>query len=258
MKKFVLALLPLILIILSLSGKEPLRIKVMTYNLRFGELASLEQLGEFIKKQQPDLVALQELDWMTQRDKVPHQHNKDFITELGYRTGMFPLYGKTIYYANGLYGIGILTRKPYISVEKIILPKAANVKEYRALLLATIELTETDTLVFASTHLDYTSSNARQDQIKTINGKLKSAKYPVLLGGDFNATPASTEMAEGFSGWAKLSNTAPTSPAKNPGNKIDYLWGFPEQCWKLISTQTISTQLSDHLPIISEVELIKR
>lgn len=258
MRKTYLALLVILIITATLSGKEPVRLKVMTYNLRFGELASLEGLASFIASNEPDLVALQELDWMTQRDRAPHQHNKDFITELGFRTGMFPLYGKTISYAGGLYGIGILTRKPYINVEKLMLPKAKNVTEYRALLLATIELNDTDTIVFASTHLDYKTADARKDQVKVITDKLETAKYPVLLGGDFNANPDSEEIETEFKYWASLSNADPTIPSNKPKNKIDYLFGYPQQSWKMRSTQTVNTQLSDHLPIISIIELIEK
>lgn len=255
MKKIIIVLL----VFISFTGSsiEPVKLNVMTYNLRFGELSSLEEIAKFIVSKKPDLVALQELDWMTRRIKTPLQHDKDFITELGFRTGMFPLYGKTISYAGGLYGIGILTRKPYINVEKIILPKAENVTEYRALLLATIELNDTDTIVFASTHLDYSSYNARKEQIDAVVKKLKSVKYPVLLGGDLNSYLESDEIKHGFYDWAPLSNSDPTSPASSPKHKIDFLFGFPQQSWKLISTQTINTQLSDHLPIISEIELVK-
>lgn len=231
-------------------------LKVMTYNLRFGELASLEQLAEFIDKEKPDLVALQELDWMTERDRAPHQHHKDFITELGFRTGMFSLYGKTIPHANGLYGIGILTRKPYINVKKIILPKAEGVKEWRALLLAEIELSDKDTIVFASTHLDYTSSEARMDQLSQITKELEASRYPVMIGGDFNTVPDSPEIVTFFKDWLPCSGNEPTSPAKSPKRKIDFLFAYPKTSWKLESSKVIDTQLSDHLPIISDISLV--
>lgn len=242
----------------SIQAEKPLRLKVMTYNLRFGELASLEQLAEFIKSEDPDLVALQELDWMTRRDRAPHQHGKDFITELGYRTHMFSLYGKTIPYAGGFYGIGLLTKKPYINMKKIILPKAAGVKEYRALLMAEIEVTETDTIVFASTHLDYSSSGARIEQVKVITNALKECGYPVVVGGDFNAKPDSPEIKTYFKDWKSISLEQLTSPAKQPKNKIDYLFAYPQHVWNLVSSKVIPSQLSDHLPIVSEVELLAK
>lgn len=261
--KFLICLIFLLSFFLSVTAQRTVhipdgsyRLKVMTYNLRFGELASLEQLAEFINKENPDLVALQELDWMTERDRAPHQHHKDFITELGYRTGMFSLYGKTIPHANGLYGIGILTRKPYINVKKIILPKAAGVKECRALLMAEIEITEKDTIVFASTHLDYSSSEARTAQIEVITENLKASRYPAIIGGDFNTVPDSPEIVTFFKDWLPCSGNEPTSPAKSPKRKIDYLFAYPSTSWKLESVKVVETQLSDHLPVVSEISLI--
>ena len=69
------------------SGSDTL--KVMTYNLRFGELASMEEIAEFISSENPDLVALQECDWDTARERAPKQNGVKFINELAYRTGMF-------------------------------------------------------------------------------------------------------------------------------------------------------------------------
>ena len=43
-------------------AQDTLRVRVMTYNLRFGELASLEELAHHIKSFKPDFVALQEVD----------------------------------------------------------------------------------------------------------------------------------------------------------------------------------------------------
>lgn len=254
--KYLVLIICLLGINVAILAEEPLKIKVMTYNLRFGELASLEEIANFINTEKPDLVALQELDWMTERDRTPHQHHKDFITELGYRTGMFSLYGKTISYANGLYGIGILTGKPYVNVKKIILPKAEGVKEWRALLMAEIELTDKDTIVFASTHLDYTSSNARKDQLDIITKNLEASHCPVIIGGDFNTVPDSPEIVTFFEDWLKVSGGELTSPAKSPKRKIDYLFAYPQTSWKLESSKVVRTQLSDHLPIISEISLI--
>lgn len=237
-------------------AQESVRLKVMTYNLRFGELASLREMADFIAARKPDFVTLQELDCMTKRKRTPHQHDKNFITELGYYTKMFPLYGKTISYAGGFYGIGILTKFPYISVQKVMLPKQEMQHEARALLMAEIELSSGDTIVVASTHLDYTSSVSRDRQLGIIMKVLKEKRFPVILGGDFNATPDSKEIKKHFEDWQPLSvDSLLTSPAKKPRNKIDYLFGYPQKRWKLISSRAENALLSDHLPIISEIEL---
>ena len=56
-------------------------LKLMTYNLRFGELASMEQIAGYISSQLPDIVALQECDWATNRTRAPHQNGVKFVNE---------------------------------------------------------------------------------------------------------------------------------------------------------------------------------
>lgn len=52
-------------------------IRVMTFNLHAGHDASLEQIGELIKRYNPDFVALQEVDHKTMRRNCPHQNGRD-------------------------------------------------------------------------------------------------------------------------------------------------------------------------------------
>lgn len=154
MKRYILLLLCLTIGIAY--AQDTLRVRVMTYNLRFGELASLEELAAHIKAFKPDFVALQEVDSKTDRKRAPHQRGKDFISELAYHTGMFGLYGKTIEYSTGYYGIGMLSKYPYISVQKTMLPHPIEKHEKRAMLEGLFEMGN-DTLVFTSTHLDVNS-----------------------------------------------------------------------------------------------------
>lgn len=46
-------------------------------------------------------------------------------------------------------------------------------------------------------------------------------------------------------------------PAWKPVIKIDYLFAYPQKGWRVISTQTVQSLLSDHLPIITELEYVK-
>ena len=101
----------LMLVFVSFSGHATV-IKVMSYNLRYGELASLEEIAEYIKIIDPDIVALQECDMNTFREDAVHQNNKDFVKELSESTGMYGVFGKTIKFKGGLYGLGILSKFP--------------------------------------------------------------------------------------------------------------------------------------------------
>lgn len=85
---------------------------VMTYNLRFGELASMERLASEIRAANPDFVALQEVDVNTMREISKGNNCINFINRLAELTGMFGFYGRTINFAGGYYGIGILSKHP--------------------------------------------------------------------------------------------------------------------------------------------------
>lgn len=239
-------------------GQTTQKLNVMTYNLRFGELASLEQLGNFIKSQHPDIVALQECDWKTTRKKAPLQSGKAFVNELAYYTGLFGLYGKAIDYAGGYYGIGLLSKYPIIKSERVLLPNPAPQKEQRAMLIAEIELPDNSRVTFVSTHLEVSSGISRKAQIDFINNKIKSIETPVILAGDFNATPNDKTIKDGFSQWFNATDTIYTFSTMKPEIKIDYILGFPKSNFNLISTKVhTDCKLSDHFPVSSEIILKK-
>lgn len=231
------------------------KVKILSYNLRFGELASLEELAEFIKNEDPDVVALQEVDVRTYRDRAPKQNGKDFISELAYHTGMLGVYGKTIPYMGGYYGIGILSKYPMASVERIYLPKTEHGKEQRAVLVADVEYKEGEYFTFASTHLDYTNTQERQIQVEKLNEILLNKTYPVIVAGDFNGRPDAIEIINGMAQWKQVCNSDATVPATNPKSKIDYIFVYPKDKWEVIENTSYFIQLSDHLPISAVVEI---
>src|SRR5690625_3306074 len=237
------------------SAGEETRFKVMSYNLRFGELASMEEFAEFIKTHDPDIVALQEVDNRTFRERAPQQNDIDFATELGYHTGMIPAYGKTIPYRGGYYGIGILSKYPLAKVERIYLPKTENGKEQRAILVAEVEYEEGEYVTFASTHLDYTNTEERQVQVRKLNEDLTESPYPVIIGGDFNGRPESLEIREAMKDWKLVSSLDPSVPADKTRNTIDYILCYPKDRWERIENQTYKIDMSDHLSISAVIEL---
>ncbi len=239
----------------SEKKQAPRCIRVMTYNLRFGELASLEQLAQHIRSFKPDFVALQEVDCNTHRDRTPHQHDKNFINELAYHTGMFGLYGKTIDYQGGYYGIGLLSRFPYISVEKNLLPQGQDKTEQRAVIEGKFDMNG-DTIIVASTHLEVSSEELRKVQADFLCKHFAKLDYPVILGGDFNAIPDSAPIQLMKANWFFDNDVRPTIPSNNPQRRIDFLFAKPVKAWKIIRSQTIYSLLSDHLPVVMDLEYV--
>ena len=142
------------------SAEKGDTLKLMTYNLRFGELASMQQIAEYISSENPDIVAVQECDWATNRKRAPHQNGVKFVNELAYHTGMFGIYGKSINYAGGYYGIGLLSKYPILSYERVLLPNDGRT-EQRSMLVADIELPDGEVITFVNTHLEVKTAKMR-------------------------------------------------------------------------------------------------
>jgi endonuclease/exonuclease/phosphatase family metal-dependent hydrolase len=239
------------------SAQSTTDLKVMTFNLRFGELASLEHLAGYIKQQQPDLVALQECDWKTNRTRAPKQTGKAFMNELAYNTELFGIYGKAIDYAGGYYGVGVLSKYPIIKSERILLPNPRPKTEQRVMLMTEIELPGNNRVTFISTHLEVSSAKVRQAQIKFIKRKIRSIKTPVIIAGDFNTIPSSKEVISGFSHYMNATDSNFTYSTIKPTIKIDYIFGYPKKQFNLISSKVdTDCKLSDHFPVSSVIQLI--
>ena len=230
-------------------------IRVMTFNLHAGHDASLEQIGHFIKQYQPDFVALQEVDQNTHRTNCPHQNNRDFITELAYYSGMQGLFGPTIEFSGGHYGIGLLTRHQFVEVQNIKLPHPNPGKEQRGLLQGTFILPDGDTIMFACTHLEAFDSASRAAQAQFILEHFADTAYPVILAGDLNASPDDLEIRLLMSQWLDCTVDDFTFSVSNPHEKIDYILTRPKRAWRTIESQVIPVKLSDHYPVVATLTI---
>ncbi len=230
----------------------PFHLKVMSFNVcRSGELTgySVAPFANLIRQYQPDIIALQELDYKTTRNT-----GIDFTTKLGAALGMFPVFGRTIYYQGGEYGIAVLSRFPFLSVKTEPLPSPAGTKEQRAVLITEIRLPSGRDIRFASTHLDHSTDAIGSVMAGALNNFLLKDNRPTIVGGDFNAQPESGTIANVMQPWNRFCNNDPTAP-DNPTKKIDYLFGYPKEKCRTISYQVIAgTGISDHCPIVAEVE----
>ena len=236
-------------------------ITVMTLNLHAGHDASLEQIGLFIKQYNPDFVALQEVDQNTHRANCRHQNGRDFVTELAYHSGMQGLFCPTIKFSGGLYGIGLLTRHPFVDVQNIMLPHPNPNMEQRGLLQGTFVLPDGDTIVMACTHLEAFDSLSRVAQAQFILSHFHGTAHPAILAGDFNAPPLDPAISMLTTQWTDCSGTEPTFSTTKPTQKIDYILTHPagisepESAWRVIESHVIPVVLSDHFPVIATLLL---
>lgn len=237
------------------------RIKVLTFNIYHGETyykndkdsddCNINIIAHIIDSLQPDLVALQEVDFKTNR-----ANGKDLVTELGFKTKMSPLFGKAMKYDGGEYGVGILSRHSFVKTEKHSLVYGKD-KEPRSALSVIIELPCGNPIRFIGTHLDHTSKDIRLQQVRQLNEFFASDNIPSILAGDLNAEPNSETMQTLFKKWNPSSPlNKPTIPSINPKAKIDYILFRPANTWKVIESKVIDEKkASDHNPVFSIIEL---
>ncbi|MCH5345853.1 MAG: endonuclease/exonuclease/phosphatase family protein, partial [Muribaculaceae bacterium] len=238
---------------------EPRQLTVMSYNLRFGELATMDRLAEEILKYNPDFVALQEVDVNSRRTMAPHNNNINFVNELAQRTGMFGYFGRTLNFSipDSYYGIAILSRYPAERVETVKLPNPAN-EEPRVIIRGLFTLDNDSLIEFASTHFDYKSLENMVAQAATVNATFADSTVPVIIGGDFNSVPGSQPITLIESQFTRLSGDNPTFPAKAPTDRLDHIFGYPTDAFRLVKTfegPLGDNQPSDHLPVISIIEI---
>ncbi len=233
-------------------------LKVMTYNIHHcnppaaGDEIDVEAIAKVIKSQNPDLVALQEVDVNTIRSGK----GKNQAEQLAKLTGMYYFFSKAIDYEGGEYGVAVLSKFPIKKTFQIPLPILPDQKEeLRTVAAVTIAISKNKDIVFASTHLGLKEPN-RLFQSEKIIEKFKEMDMPVIIAGDFNAVPESPviKKLDAFFTRSCTTNCEFTIPVKNPNKTIDFImFNFKA---KVLSTVVIDEQYaSDHLPVVSVLEL---
>lgn len=238
---------------MTAAAAQPVPLKIMSFNLRFGEKATLEEIAAVIKAENPDLVALQEVDVCTARAQSPHQNGRNFINELAALTGMFGQYARTINFAGGYYGIGILSRHPFESTRKYWLPNPSNL-EPRVMLESVVELGGGRRMAFVATHFDYQKPETRLLQAQYLLDKVQGLDMPVVVAGDLNADAGDEAIDLLNASLKPLSCPEPTFPAHAPEVKLDHIFGAPAGSIALLdSAIPVAPLVSDHLPLISTI-----
>lgn len=232
-------------------------VRVLSFNILHGATMKgdfdLDLIANVIKETKPDLVALQEVDYKTNRAK-----RMDLVTELAIRTGLCPLFGKAMSFDGGEYGEGVLSKFSFFETENHGLV-AQEGKEPRSALEVNVVLQGGDAVRFVGTHLDHTKDETdRINQAKQLNKLFTTDNTPTILAGDLNATPESKTMGILYKEWSKsFVDDLPTYPSSNPNKKIDYILFRPANRWRILEAKVIDEKVaSDHCPVLSVLELL--
>lgn len=234
-------LLALAMTALSLNAQSTL--KVLSYNIHHGAgmdgKLDFQRIAEVIKKEKPDLVALQEVDQKTARI-----NGIDAVATLSNLTGLkYSYFSKSISFGGGDYGNTILSNRP---LEKPFTNKLPG-SEARSVAGAIVKV-DGKQLLFLCTHFSLQEKNALKS-VQIIHDIYREHRLPTILVGDFNIipkSPATKNILKSFK-MSELKNQ-PTSPADKPKNKIDYIFNTKEFTVK--SAKVINEPVaSDHRPL---------
>lgn len=231
----------------SLTAKGNVRqLRIMSYNTHHSEgmdgVLDMNRICSIVKLQNPDVLAFQELDSMTERTGKVYQ-----LKEMSKLANMkYYVFAKSIPYRGGSYGNGILSKEKPLSVKRFPLPG----REPRVLLVA-----EFKDFVFASTHLDGTEENLAGSH-KIILEEASKWNKPFFVCGDWNCRPDSkfiASMKEDF----KIITCENSVPYEHPTYCIDYISVMDKsnKVENVCKWTVAGSNASDHCPVCAVVNL---
>lgn len=251
-------LLLLLLNTLSASGFVAIAqgYRVMTYNVHHcnppaqkGVIAT-DSIASVIQKSGADIVLLQEVDYKSNRVQGENQP-----LELSRKSGLqYYCFFRAIDIPGGEYGVMILSRYPITSSSKHPLP-AIDKGEQRVIGIVGIKPEGQKEICVACTHLDL-PKGIREVQVAFIDSLIGN-KERLIFGGDFNATPESSEIKYLRERYISTSDTFQhTFPNINPDVCIDYIFTGKKRSTKILSNKILENiPYSDHLPVLAEIRL---
>ncbi|WP_447640307.1 MULTISPECIES: endonuclease/exonuclease/phosphatase family protein [Chitinophagaceae] len=228
-------------------------LKVMTYNTHHcnppekPNIIDVAAIAAVIRKENPDIVALQEIDANTNRCGKINE-----AAELSIQTGLHAFYfGKAMDYDGGQYGIMILSKYPLSDTKTDTLPRANGKGEPRVMVTATISLPNGKTIRFGSTHLEAYNKESRIMQITEINHIAKETSLPFIIAGDFNAMENSDVIQLLDQSFTRTCYNCPvTFDEDNETGAIDYIAYKKGSPFNTVSHIVIpNKKASDHMPV---------
>ena len=234
------------------SAQAQNTLKLMSYNIKnangMDNVCNFQRIANVINNTSPDVVAIQEVDSMTNRSG-----QKYVLGEIAERTQMHGYFAPAIDYDGGIYGIGLLTKQVPLRLQSLPLPGR---EEARTLILA-----EFADYIYCCTHMSLTEED-RMKSLELVKAFTSSSTKPLFLAGDMNAEPESGFIKELQKDFQILSNPKQhTFPAPDPKETIDYIATLKQNAkgFAVISAKVINEPMaSDHRPILVELRTVEK
>lgn len=234
------------------SAQAQNTLKLMSYNIKnangMDNVCNFQRIANVINNTSPDVVAIQEVDSMTNRSG-----QKYVLGEIAERTQMHGYFAPAIDYDGGKYGIGLLTKQVPLRLQTLPLPGR---EEARTLILA-----EFADYIYCCTHMSLTEED-RMKSLELVKAFTSSSTKPLFLAGDMNAEPESGFIKKLQKDFQILSNPKQhTFPAPDPKETIDYIAMLKQNAkgFAVISAKVINEPMaSDHRPILVELRTAEK
>jgi endonuclease/exonuclease/phosphatase family metal-dependent hydrolase len=237
--------------------------RVVTFNILHGRTigggVDPQRLQECVRRLDPDVLALQEVDC-----KQPRSGHADLTLVAAEAMGAVAhrfvaaisgTPGATWMAATGRerpgtagYGIALLSRFPATSWQVVRLPWIrVGGEEPRAAVIARLR-TPLGELTVANTHLSFVPGwNGRQ--LRHLVRDLRAFPGPRLLAGDLNSTPATVRRWSGMRALA----VAPTFPAPQPSRQLDHILTDDDGLHASPAAAELMS-ISDHRPLVIDLQ----
>lgn len=227
-------------------------VRVMANNIHHGEgmdtALDLERIARFIALQDPDIVALQEVDSGTERT-----NRVDQARRLGELTSMSAVFGSFMAYQGGEYGMAVLSRWPIVATNNLRLPDG---EEPRTALSVRVRSPRTGRdLVFVGIHF-YRTAEERVAQAMRLHDLLEVETSPVILAGDYNSLPDSEVMAFFARSWTIVDKGEDrlTFPSWEPQREIDFFVYRPADRFEILEQRVLDEPVaSDHRALFARM-----
>lgn len=213
-------------------------VKLLTYNVGFGK--ELDKTIDLIKREDPDIVCLQEL-----------LEVQVAMVEKGLGMKGFWVHSSN-HGDNGETGKALFTRGLLSEPQTMPNPKGGSFGVWAA-----VEIHGGRFLVGSIHLMDLKAPRAgypaRNREIDALIEAVKNVGAPFLCAGDFNNPPTSVNydrLTKHFTDLGKESG--PTHASRMPLLRVDYVFGTRE--WEPLSAKTIKTTLSDHYPVVVVIQ----
>lgn len=244
--------------------------RLMTLNLAHGRNLSLHQsfvrrrslganlanIAAALRREEPDVVALQEADgpsaWSGNVDHVDQVRDlagfeHSFRGEHGsIRLGRF----------RASYGTALLAREPLRQTESFSFDQSW--RDDKGFVRAVVDAPGFPDLEVVSVHLDFLRPKIRRKQAERLIAELGARRGPRVLMGDFNcgwsgsARCVLSTIASGLdlTAW-RPDERLPSFPSFRPTTRIDWILASPGIRFRSYTTST--ARVSDHLGVVADI-----